>query len=93
LCGSQAFDYAYVFPAMAKAVQSAGRVIRSEKDHGVIVLMDPRFLQSSYSSSMPEGWFEKSPQELVSQKILQDIEDFWRTPTVMDQAPKAEAQI
>lgn len=73
----QAFDFAYVYPAMAKAVQSAGRVIRSEKDQGVIVFMDPRFLQSSYAQSMPEGWFESSPQELVSRSILQDVENFW----------------
>ncbi|MGZ3803982.1 MAG: helicase C-terminal domain-containing protein [Pseudobdellovibrionaceae bacterium] len=72
-----AFNYAYVYPAMAKAIQSAGRVIRSETDRGVIVMMDSRFLQSSYSATMPEGWFEKSPQELVSKQILQDLERFW----------------
>jgi DNA excision repair protein ERCC-2 len=71
------FDYTYVYPAMAKAVQSAGRVIRSEKDQGVIVLIDPRFLQSSYAQSMPEGWFENTPQELVSQSIVKDLETFW----------------
>lgn len=71
------FDYTYVYPAMAKAIQSAGRVIRSEKDHGIIVLMDPRFLQNSYAQSMPEGWFENSPQELVSQSIVQDVQNFW----------------
>lgn len=73
----KAFDYTYVYPAMAKAIQSAGRVIRSEKDRGVIVMMDPRFLQSSYAQCMPQGWFEESPQELVSQSILSDITGFW----------------
>lgn len=72
------FDYTYVYPAMAKAIQSAGRVIRSEKDQGVIILMDPRFLQSAYARSMPQGWFQISPQELVSQSILSDIARFWR---------------
>lgn len=74
-----AFNYAYVYPAMAKAVQSAGRVIRSETDRGLIVMLDGRFLQSSYSESMPDGWFEKSPQELVSQQILKDVQTFWET--------------
>jgi DNA excision repair protein ERCC-2 len=73
----KAFNYTYVYPAMAKAIQSAGRVIRSEKDQGVIVLMDPRFLQNSYMQSMPQGWFSESPQELVSQSILSDIAKFW----------------
>lgn len=72
------FDYAYTFPAMAKAVQAAGRVIRSETDQGLIVLMDDRFLQPSYHKSMPQGWFEKSPRELVSTQILKEVSDFWR---------------
>jgi DNA excision repair protein ERCC-2 len=72
-----AFNYAYVYPSMAKAIQSAGRVIRSETDRGVIVMMDSRFLQNSYSATMPEGWFEATPQELVSKQILQDVKEFW----------------
>jgi DNA excision repair protein ERCC-2 len=73
------FNYTYVYPAMAKAVQSAGRVIRSETDKGVIVLMDPRFLNKDYASAMPQGWFQESPHELVSNKILADLESFWNT--------------
>ncbi|MBV2169195.1 MAG: ATP-dependent DNA helicase [Bdellovibrio sp.] len=74
-----AFNYAYVYPAMAKAIQSAGRVIRSESDRGVIVMLDSRFLQNSYAETMPEGWFEKSPQELVSRQILHDVKIFWES--------------
>ena len=72
------FDYAYTYPAMAKAVQSAGRVIRSENDKGVIILMDDRFLQKQYAQSMPGDWFEKDPRELTSQSILKDLEEFWK---------------
>ncbi len=71
------FDYAYTYPAMARAVQSAGRVIRSEKDKGVIILMDDRFLEKSYSQSMPQDWFVDSPRELVSGSIIKDLSDFW----------------
>jgi DNA excision repair protein ERCC-2 len=71
------FEYAYTIPAMAKAVQSAGRVIRSETDRGIIVLMDSRFLESSYSRSMPADWFESGVSELVSSAILNDIGAFW----------------
>jgi DNA excision repair protein ERCC-2 len=74
----QAFNYTYVYPAMAKAIQSAGRVIRSESDRGVIIMMDPRFLEQAYAESMPQGWFKESPKELVSTKILNDLENFWR---------------
>lgn len=71
------FDYAYTYPAMAKAVQAAGRVIRSETDKGVIILMDDRFLEKSYGQSLPLDWFQKSPRELVSTSILNDIRYFW----------------
>lgn len=71
------FDYAYTYPAMAKAIQSAGRVIRSETDRGVIILMDNRFIQPSFAKSMPQDWFKCNPREAVSDRILQDISDFW----------------
>jgi DNA excision repair protein ERCC-2 len=80
----QGFDYAYAFPAMAKSVQAAGRVIRTEQDRGVIILMDSRFLDRSYVKSMPKDWFQKEPQELVSKSILQEIKDFWDPPSKID---------
>lgn len=73
------FDYAYTIPAMAKAVQAAGRVIRSETDKGLIVLMDRRFLEPSYSQSMPADWFESEAIEIVSNSILSEITVFWAT--------------
>ena len=39
------FRVCLYIPAMAKAIQAAGRVIRSESDRGIIVLMDSRFLE------------------------------------------------
>jgi DNA excision repair protein ERCC-2 len=71
------FDFAYAIPAMAKAIQSAGRVIRSETDRGLIVLMDNRFVQSRYACSMPADWFETRATELVSTSILKEVSDFW----------------
>jgi DNA excision repair protein ERCC-2 len=71
------FAFAYSIPAMAKAVQAAGRVIRSETDRGLIVLMDNRFLDPGYSRSMPADWFESDVTELVSGSILREVADFW----------------
>ncbi len=71
------FDYAYAIPAMAKAIQAAGRVIRSETDRGLIVLMDNRFVQPCYSRSMPTDWHESGVAELVSESILKEVSDFW----------------
>ncbi len=71
------FHYAYIYPAMSKVVQAAGRVIRSEKDSGLIVLMDKRFVLPEYSQSMPKDWFKHSVKELISTQIGKDVSDFW----------------
>ena len=60
------FEYAYVIPGMTKVVQSAGRVIRSETDVGVIALVCRRFLQNPYRRFLPSHWYEESPDELGS---------------------------
>lgn len=73
----QGQEYAYTYPAMAKAIQSAGRVIRSETDKGLIVLMDNRFLQCAYSQCMPKDWYSEKPQELISTSIIKDVQSFW----------------
>ena len=41
------FDYAYLYPGMNKVLQSAGRVIRTDQDRGVITLLDDRFSRGS----------------------------------------------
>ncbi|HAR41053.1 MAG TPA: DEAD/DEAH box helicase [Bdellovibrionales bacterium] len=74
------FDYAYAIPAMSKAIQAAGRVIRSETDRGLIVLIDSRFVQAGYSRAMPVDWFKENPQELVSAGILKEVAEFWEKP-------------
>jgi DNA excision repair protein ERCC-2 len=76
------FDYAYAIPAMARAIQAAGRVIRSEKDRGLIVLMDNRFVQPAYSRSLPRDWYGSDAAELVSKSILQEVADFWARNSV-----------
>jgi len=80
---SEGFDYAYTYPAMSKAVQAAGRVIRSETDRGLIVMMDSRFLEPSYSKSMPTDWFENGPRELVSKSILKEVAEFWAATPIL----------
>ncbi|HET7615736.1 MAG TPA: ATP-dependent DNA helicase, partial [Bacillales bacterium] len=54
--GKNGYDYAYVFPGMTKVLQAGGRLIRSEADHGVIVLVDDRFLQPNYHVLLPDEW-------------------------------------
>ena len=50
------FEYAYALPGMIRVVQSAGRLLRSDTDRGVIALYDRRFLREPYRSLLPEEW-------------------------------------
>ncbi|MBN1334376.1 MAG: hypothetical protein JXB39_00285, partial [Deltaproteobacteria bacterium] len=50
------FRTAYLVPGMTRVVQAAGRVVRSETDLGVVVLVDQRFLQHAYARYFPPEW-------------------------------------
>ncbi|MFP3308414.1 MAG: ATP-dependent DNA helicase [Nitrososphaeria archaeon] len=45
---------AYVVPALRRAAQALGRVIRSESDRGVFLLADGRYARREYMSLLPE---------------------------------------
>ena len=75
---TQGFAYAYLYPGMNRVVQSAGRVIRSETDVGIIVLVDKRFGHSNYAALFPAYWYDKTPRELLTSNYQQDLADFWR---------------
>lgn len=73
---NKGFDYAYLYQGMNKVLQSAGRVIRTKEDRGVILLLDERFLQPQYYQLFPKEWFPFEAVNLDSMATL--IEDFWR---------------
>lgn len=73
--GKKGFDYAYLYPGMNKVLQSGGRVIRTAKDRGVILLLDERFGTRQYLDLFPREWF---PNEYISVNNLQErLEEFW----------------
>ena len=50
------YDAAYVYPGLRRVLQAAGRVIRTENDHGVVLLLDTRYRQEKYKNLMPPHW-------------------------------------
>ena len=50
------FDYSYTYPGINKVLQSAGRVIRTEKDKGRILLIDSRYRNPKYKLILPKEW-------------------------------------
>ena len=66
--GEKGYRYAFVFPAINKVLQAAGRCIRSEKDRAVVAIFDNRLLSSNYSSCFPPG-FDAKPSDDVSSEV------------------------
>ena len=52
----EGYNYAYLYPAMIKTAQAAGRVIRSENDRGVVVLIDERYRDPNIIKLLPSHW-------------------------------------
>ena len=74
---ARGFAYAYLYPGMNRVVQSAGRVIRSETDVGIIVLLDKRFTYGNYTALFPPHWYTKTPRELITRNYQQVLARFW----------------
>jgi len=65
---SRGWDYGYVYPAIIKVLQNAGRCIRSETDKGVIVFLDERFAWENYYKCFPKEYDVKI-SKLYEEKI------------------------
>ena len=50
------YDYSYLYPGLRKVVQAAGRVIRSERDRGVVFLIDDRYRRGEVQALLPRWW-------------------------------------
>ena len=50
------YDYTYLYPGIQKVVQAAGRVIRSQHDRGVVMLIDDRFGETRVRQLLPKWW-------------------------------------
>ncbi len=60
------FLYAYTTPAIQRLLQSAGRLIRSDEDRGVVVILDKRV--KNLRTHLPE-WFMISPAKDIGHEI------------------------
>jgi len=74
--GFNGFQFAYQFPGFTRVKQTAGRVIRSENDRGIVVLVDPRFKRKDYQSLMPFHW-NVSPCKNIEDVAIQ-VDAFWQ---------------
>ncbi|MGL5978255.1 MAG: ATP-dependent DNA helicase [Erysipelotrichaceae bacterium] len=73
----EGFAYAYQYPGMNKVLQAAGRVIRSETDRGVVILIDDRFASRRYRELFPQHYHKRKTLYRVSQ-LEHELKMFWK---------------
>ena len=73
--GMDGFAYAYQYPGMNKVLQAAGRVIRTDEDRGVILLLDERFQSNAYQRLFPREWEQHGYCRVDS--VHGRLKDFW----------------
>ncbi len=49
-------EYAYIYPGFNNVLQAAGRVIRTDTDRGVLILIDSRYAEPAYYKLFPKYW-------------------------------------
>ena len=73
--GMDGFAYAYQYPGMNKVLQAAGRVIRTDEDRGVILLLDERFQSPAYRKLFPREWEQHGYCRIDS--VSGCLQEFW----------------
>lgn len=67
------WEYGYMYPAVIKALQAAGRGIRKESDRSAIVFMDERFKWKNYKSILDDG-----RRFIITREPEAFVRNFWR---------------
>jgi DNA excision repair protein ERCC-2 len=70
------FEYAYQYPGINRVLQAAGRVIRSETDRGVVLLIDQRYATFRYRTLLLKQWATTSVQN--HRQLAEELETFWQ---------------
>ena len=70
------YEYAYVSPGINKVMQALGRVIRSETDRGVALLIDDRYLTEKYNVVF-KGIYSNYEVVTSIEDIKEQVENFW----------------
>ena len=83
--GKDGFAYAYRYPGMNRVLQAAGRVIRTDTDEGVILLLDDRFLTDEYRGLFPREWSDC--QVIEYEELEEAVGTFWKNREIYLQIP------
>ncbi len=71
------FNYAYTYPGMNKVMQAVGRLIRTESDRGVALLIDERYMWNDYRSLFKKEWSEYEVV-LSLEELEESLQNFFK---------------
>lgn len=73
--GKDGYHYAYTYPGMNKVLQALGRLIRTEEDKGVMLLIDDRFGNLFYRQLFPASY--RNRIYITGEEIESVVKEFW----------------
>jgi len=73
--GNKAMEYANGIPCLNALAQSAGRLLRSPEDKGIIVMMDDR-AAGRFKEKLPKDWREDMEAHYDIEKLSERIKNF-----------------
>ena len=69
------YEYAYIYPGMNKVMQAVGRLIRSENDRGVALLIDERYMHHTYRNLFKKEW-DNYEVILNQEDLIKTVQEF-----------------
>ncbi|GAB5452256.1 MAG: helicase C-terminal domain-containing protein [Halioglobus sp.] len=57
------FEFTFLYPGMQKVAQGLGRVVRTDRDRGTALLIDPRYAEPAYQALLPPWWHYRQSAE------------------------------
>ena len=72
------FNYAYTYPGMNKVMQAVGRLIRTENDRGVALLIDERYMWNDYRSLFKKEWKDYSVV-MNPDDLKEELQNFFKS--------------
>ena len=79
------YDAAYTYPGFRRVLQAAGRVIRTENDVGVVLLLDARYAAEKYQELMPSHWRMRKISSMSA--LNEGLRTFWAKNATSDRIP------
>ncbi len=70
------YEFAYMYQGFNKILQSAGRVIRSETDRGVILFIDNRYVKNEYKVLFPNN-YQNAITVNNDKDLEKELKNFW----------------